>query len=696
MVSKQTTLDLNGPILSFIQQPQSTIVDDNSTITFIGIATATFPVQNPPNPSANTGTLVYRWNAEGFGPLNDGTFRGASITGTATTTLTISNVKSPDTNLSNFFLTVDYIPSAYSQPVGSAVTVGTGRSTGNAINDVLSSNNVSLSVKPFITIIEQPQDTTVAPNSKANFYVNAKLSDERFGTLSYQWQLNDKNLSDQVLVQGSQQPNLTITTSPPLIEPFLSGPVCISVIDESSPSRETIRNDWLSFRSNYPNRNFWLLLPNNGTILSPTQLKIPAEYEADPKANYSQVARDSGVTINRSDWFVICNLESYPTGTVVSLAIDSSGSMTLNTVRASYDLFKQKCAQAGLVIVETLFGDERWALPHNRALPETNPTTVGISTVRVFVSNPSAQTAISNNANLNIITPREIINFESLSDNGSFFGSGSSNLVNGSVTFTADPNDVTRSLVIYPPEKNIKVRITLAGGAGAPRGARGGEGGVSVFEYTLQQNTEYVLKLGAATRPTGGDNGGGGAAFIYEKARIIAVCGGGGGSGFSNRGGDGGGIGLGGEFGQGRNGGAGGRQISAGTLPTGSGSFPSGSFGGQLSSCTIGSSYIRSLGFSPCQDMGQRRWTGSTGTVPLQTAIIQRGYKTGLGYRNSGGNGSRREGGGGSGAYGGNAATSDGSGGGGGSGYTDGSINLISTRLGGNSSTNSYVIIEKL
>jgi hypothetical protein len=54
-------------------------------------------------------------------------------------------------------------------------------------------------------------------------------------------------------------------------------------------------------------------------------------------------------------------------------------------------------------------------------------------------------------------------------------------------------------LVIYPPEKDIRVRITLAAGAGASRGSRGGEGGLSVFEYTLKQNTEYTLKLGAAT-----------------------------------------------------------------------------------------------------------------------------------------------------------------------------------------------------
>ena len=39
MSGKQTTLDLNGPILSFIQQPQSVTVNHDTTATLIGIAT---------------------------------------------------------------------------------------------------------------------------------------------------------------------------------------------------------------------------------------------------------------------------------------------------------------------------------------------------------------------------------------------------------------------------------------------------------------------------------------------------------------------------------------------------------------------------------------------------------------------------------------------------------------------------------
>jgi hypothetical protein len=531
MIGKQTTLDLNGPILSFTQQPQSVSVSNSGSATFVGIATAFFPEQDPPNPATNTGTIEYRWYSGGSA-LSDGTFQGATITGSGTTTLTITNATSPAANGLRLFVGVDYVPSAYSQPVGSAVTVGTGRSTGNAVNEILNSDTATLTVFPVVFVATQPTEQTAAQTRTATFTTLGSLTDTTQGSISYRWQLNGNDLSDSSTVTGSGTPSLSIS------------------------------------------------LPDIGT----------------------------------------------------------------NTVRAQ-------------------------------------------------LSHPTAGSIFTNTVNFNVVSAREILNFESVNDNGTFLGSGSVNLFNNPTTFNADPNIVVRSLVIYPPEKDIRVRITLAAGAGASRGSRGGEGGLSVFEYTLKQNTEYTLKLGAATMPTGGANGGGGAAYLYEKARLIAVCGGGGGSGTSGRGGDGGGIGVGGENGQGRNSGAGGRVVTTGNLPSGSGAFRSGSSGGQVSGCTVGD-YYRSIGFSPCQDVGQRRWTGFTGSVASQTAVIQRGYKAGTGYRNNGGNGGGNEGGGGSGAYGGNAAVGDGSGGGGGSGYTDGSIAVISTRLGGNNSTNAFARIE--
>ena len=211
MISKQTSLDLNGPILSFVEQPQSASICDSESVTFVGIATALFPVQDPPNPSSNTGTLAYRWHAAGFGPLNNGPFRGATVTGTATTTLTVSNAKSPDTNLTNFFLTVDYVPSAYVQPVGSEVNVGTARSTGNAINEVLNSNTASLTVFPVLSVATQPTDQTAAQTRTATFTTLGALTDTTQGSISYRWQLNGNDLSDSSTVTGSGTTSLSVS-----------------------------------------------------------------------------------------------------------------------------------------------------------------------------------------------------------------------------------------------------------------------------------------------------------------------------------------------------------------------------------------------------------------------------------------------------------------------------------------------------
>ena len=321
--------------------------------------------------------------------------------------------------------------------------------------------------------------------------------------------------------------------------------------------------------------------------------------------------------------------------------------------------------------------------------------------------NPGSIT--SDEVNLDVTVARALINFErynaALAD---LADSGQRDLVNsGLLVFRADPNSQSRAITIYPPEADITVKITMGGGAGANRGSRsGGEGGLSVFKVTMKKNEEYQLKLGVNDTqgggPRGGNNGGGGASILYHKARVIAALGGGGGAGSNGDGGDGGGIQVPGENGSGSSSGAGGAIFSQGGLPT-EGFFPTdlfvGTSGGRLSGCTIGKFY-RDRGFSPCQDVGIEPYRYADGRTFSGSAFIQRGYKSGIGHRNNGGNASGNEGGGGSGAAGGAAANSSGSGGGGASGYAAGEIELLTstvlqtgTRLGGNDGV-GFISIE--
>jgi hypothetical protein len=197
-INKQTTLDLNGPILSFASHPASASACTSGIATFVGIATATFPTQDPQNPATGTGYISYRWHWEGYGELSDGDLNGTTIVGSATTTLTLSGISSSVLfNNSRFFLRSDYIPSAYAVP-GSDVTAGTARSTGNAVNDPKDSDTAVLTVYPNISVTKNPGIATAAQGSTAFFSIEASTTDITQGEVSYQWQLNETDLVDGI------------------------------------------------------------------------------------------------------------------------------------------------------------------------------------------------------------------------------------------------------------------------------------------------------------------------------------------------------------------------------------------------------------------------------------------------------------------------------------------------------------------
>ena len=168
-------------------------------------------------------------------------------------------------------------------------------------------------------------------------------------------------------------------------------------------------------------------------------------------------------------------------------------------------------------------------------------------------------------------------------------------------------------------------------------------------------------------------------------------------------GGSGGGINVAGEKGFGSGAGVGGIFYSAGTLPS------TGIFGSTATSVSpkagdsIASSpnpgrtlpcprgdYWYNVGYSACQDLGNIQLYIPTGSVVGNTAVISRGFKMGYGIRNNSGKGLNGGGNGGNGAAGGAGGLT--AGGGGGSGYTDGSVTVISTQLGVNTGTGKVII----
>ena len=190
-----TTIDLNGPTLSFLEQPVG-ITTSESSASFTGIVTST-PV--------GTGHLSYQWYEVGVGAVGSASTAEVGIG----TTLTLTGLVDPDDSGRQFYLESSYVASAYGS---SPITAGTARSTGNALNAPLNSNTVTLGVAPIISITTQPGIATVVTDASASFGIAATVTDGTINNLTYRWQEDGSDLSDSTTVTGSATTSLTISS----------------------------------------------------------------------------------------------------------------------------------------------------------------------------------------------------------------------------------------------------------------------------------------------------------------------------------------------------------------------------------------------------------------------------------------------------------------------------------------------------
>ena len=94
-------------------------------------------------------------------------------------------MQSPSDNGSRYFLRAQYDPSS---------------DTGNAINEPIDSNVGIVTVAPLVEIVAEPPEVRqISVNDTTTFSVTAGLTDESYGTVSYQWQLNGENVDDGVI-----------------------------------------------------------------------------------------------------------------------------------------------------------------------------------------------------------------------------------------------------------------------------------------------------------------------------------------------------------------------------------------------------------------------------------------------------------------------------------------------------------------
>ena len=778
---KQIDLDLNGPILSFTTNPTgvgSTGVGINSTgggtVSLTGIATATFPTS-----ANNAGYVTYRWHEENVGALSDSTY----VTGTATTTLTLSNLITPTDDGRKFFVQADYVPSYYV--------------TGNATNEPLNSGVGTVTVDPLIEIIAQPTSATVTDQS-ATFTLDASLTNN--GTdLAYQWQLDGSDVTNGTVtkstvgeIEGTEDNRIIQTTQ---TSAQFTIPANVTNVRFNAASAAGGNGGGLggyqaggtggagvSLYCTIPTSTSARIVTftvgrkgqDGGTGSHNHAHAAPGAVQGGQSGNgtggrgcgggaggsATSIVLDgvlvavlgggggggggglSGVGENGSGYGDNEGVD----GVTRALDLDRGDSGQSGNAGGGGGGGGDEAGTGGSAGVDGFGGDGggRGASVYRsdyitRLDTADNPISSGWGSLEytqgqnivTTVGNVSRTTTISGSTSktLTLSTDGPGIGYTVCASVSSATATNSpikSNIVNyqvldsqeesiimieaigvdstatvSEVDLNADEdgdvelgpagvnvnnNIFTQFYSIYAKDRDLDVEMDLYGGG---TNSVGGEGGFSRIRFTMSQNEEYVIAglINSVNTP-----------FVYRRGALMVCVGEGGKGGVVGKsGGDGGGVGVAGGDGFGMEGsGSGANLIPNGQL-TLSGIFGSASpsstlypgdtqagnnRGGRTIRCTKGV-YWAQQGIPPCNDIsGNTKFRLSDGTEVTNTASITRGFKAGYNIMQTAGKGINAFRGG-NGATGGEGGDRDDAGGGGGSGYSDGTVTVVSTRLGG-------------
>lgn len=326
------------------------------------------------------------------------------------------------------------------------------------------------------------------------------------------------------------------------------------------------------------------------------------------------------------------------------------------------------------------------------------------------INSPVDSTIVS----YDVTIPRAILEFEAYTNDNKY-----KSLIRdidsfGQFVLNADTFGSEYGIIqFHSRDKDVIVKLDMNAAKGSPQVngySEGGEGGTSVISFKAHRNEEYTI-LGISNNS---------AIFLYRKANLIAVVGKGGNGGRNGAGGKGGGVNVDGEGGLGGAGRPGlpgkvvtptltgiwgsqanrlvplptlyeGDLIADDGLPLSTGLRRTD--GGTTISCSKGRHFVEQ-GIAPCSDIstGEVQFTNTDGTLIQDSSSLYRGFKAGYTVTVTGGAFDGECGDGGAGVNGGGGGRSGTCGGGGGAGYADGSVTVISSKLGGNNTTNSFIV----
>jgi len=185
-----TDLDLNGPVLAYTTQPSDATGNKDASVTFTVAAEATFPNDTG---ATDGGTITFQWFEDGTALSNSGQFSGVT-----TTTLTVSDLKTPQDQGRKFYCEISY---SVNDEYGSADS-----GTGIGLNAPLKSDEATLSVNPELNIVTQPVSRTVGKNIPATFTIGASLTDDSYlsdGAITYQWYVGLGNATPTLVTDGT-------------------------------------------------------------------------------------------------------------------------------------------------------------------------------------------------------------------------------------------------------------------------------------------------------------------------------------------------------------------------------------------------------------------------------------------------------------------------------------------------------------
>ena len=703
--NKQTDLDLNGPYLSFDTEPQSvtgigTTVGGTTgaTVTLTGISTAGFSTDttsasfyNPPciavideNTGSSQWSVDQDWNnfyaahpdrkfylMDVGGSYGDQTVK--TPTGIGTGAAPITNFTKFDVNRDegNTANTSDWFDLAglSSLSTGSLVTLWVD-SSGS-----MTPSNVQASLDLFLTNCSNAGlNVNQSPNPNAYFeeyiepFIEELVGDPppaNKGSVDYRWhEVGVGPLSDSATVTGTATTTLTLSN---LRTPTDNGRQFFLQVDYDPQIAVGIGSTTIT--GNAPNEPF-----NSGIATVTVTPLVEITTQPVLTSTFPNVATDITVVASLTD-------NSFGDDIQYQWQLDSSdvsnGTITKNGV-------------------DTIVAG---ATTPTLTLTSNNSGIGYVARCRVSSATASNSPIVSDSAIYTVNVPTNVINIEAIKNAGTQAVLSSVDLSTGDIVLIAATSSTASDFFLYSlyaPNKDVDVEMDLYGGKGdnfgnlATTGRVGGSGGRSTIRFTMQQNEEYIIAglTEAVNTP-----------FVYRKGALMVCVGQGGAGGQSGSGGNGGGVDVDGQAGNGTgsstgnsrplsgslsNQGTFGSAFQSPTLYPGDSQEPSSSVnGGKTISCTKGV-YWAQQGVAPCADItGNSQIRLSNGTIITNSASITRGYKVGYNIIQTAGiNQTSNCGKGGNGATGGNGAITLG-GGAGGSGYTDGSVTVVSTQQGG-------------